>query len=92
MKRPLDFFNPPIKIAPYGEAWQIDVTVDQAANDAKAAFQDVERKMLPQIIMCDAGEFDAKWQEFVDAVNAIPITDFVDFMQQQILDLVAKNS
>jgi len=92
MKRPLDFFNDPITLAPYGEAWQIDVTVDQDANDAKAAFQDVERKMLPQVIMCDEADFDATWQEFVDAVNDIPVSDFVDFMQEQILELVAKNS
>jgi putative aldouronate transport system substrate-binding protein len=92
MQRPLDFFNDPITIAPYGEAWQIDVTVDQDANDAKAAFQDVERKMLPQVIMCDPEDFDATWQSFVDAVNAIPVSDFVDFMQEQILELVAKNS
>ena len=92
MQRPLDFFNAPITLAPYGEAWQIDVTVDQAANDAKAAFQDTERKMLPQIIMCDEAEFDAKWTEFVDAVNAIPVSDFVDFMQAQILKLVEKNT
>ncbi len=92
MQRPLDFFNDPIALAPYGEAWQIDVTVDQDANDAKAAFQDVERKLLPQVIMADPEEFDAKWQEFVDAVNAIPITDFVDFMQEQILELVEKNA
>lgn len=92
VKRPLDFFNDPIELAPYGEAWQIDVTVDQAANDAKAAFQDTERKLLPQIIMCDPAEFDAKWQEFVDAVEAIPISDFVDFMQAEILKLVEKNS
>ena len=92
MKRPLDFFNSPITLAPYGEAWQIDVTVDQDANDAKAAFQDTERKMLPQIIMCDESEFDAKWAEFVKTVNDIPVSDFVDFMQEQILSLVAKNT
>jgi putative aldouronate transport system substrate-binding protein len=92
MQRPLDFFNDPITIAPYGEAWQIDVTGDPDANDAKAAFQEVERKMLPQVIMCDPEDFDATWQSFVDAVNAIPVSDFVDFMQEQILELVAKNS
>ena len=72
MKQPLDFFNDPITIAPYGEAWQIDVTVDQDANDAKAAFQDTQRRLLPQVIMCDESEFDAKWQEFVDAVDCDP--------------------
>jgi len=92
MQRPLDFFNDPITIAPYGEAWQIDVTVDQDANDAKAGFQDVQRKLLPQVIMADPDEFDAKWQEFVEAVNDVPISDFVDFMQEQILMLVEKNT
>lgn len=37
MQRPLDFFNDPIALAPYGEAWQIDVTVDQDVGDAKRA-------------------------------------------------------
>jgi len=92
MQRPLDFFNPPIQLAPYGEAWQIDVTVNQDANDAKAAFQDTQRKLLPQVIMCDEGEFDAKWAEFVEAVEAIPVSDFVDFMQAEILKLVEKNA
>jgi len=92
IKRPLDFFNPPIELAPYGEAWQIDVTVDQDANDAKAAFQDTQRKLLPQVIMAQPEEFDAKWDEFVAAVEAIPITDFVDFMQESILKLVERNA
>jgi len=92
MKRPLDFFNDPITLAPYGEAWQIDETIDQDANDAFTAFQDTERKMLPQVIMCDEADFDATWQSFVDAVNAIPVSDFVDFMQEQVLLLVEKNA
>jgi len=92
MKRPLDFFNDPITLAPYGEAWQIDVTVDQDANDAKAAFQDTERKMLPQIIMADPAEFDATWNAFVKEVNDIPISDFVDFMQEAVLKLVEQNT
>ena len=89
---PLDFFNPPITLAPYGEAWQIDVTVDQDADDAKAAFQDIQRRDLPQLIMADPAEFDAKWDTFVKSVEDIPISDFVDFMQEQILKLVEKNA
>jgi putative aldouronate transport system substrate-binding protein len=92
MQIPLDFFNDPITLAPYGEAWQIDVTVDQDADDAKAAFQDIERRDLPQVIMADPAEFDAKWDAFVKSVEEIPISDFVDFMQEQILKLVEKNA
>ncbi len=90
-KQPLDFFNDPIELAPYGEAWQIDVTVDQDANDAKAELQDVERKMLPKIIMAEESEFDATWDAFVQELVDIPISNFVDFMQEQILKLVAQN-
>ncbi len=89
---PLDFFNPPIELAPYGEAWQIDTTVNQDADDAKIAFQDIQRRDLPQIIMADPAEFDAKWDAFVKSVEEIPVSDFVDFMQEQILQLVEKNA
>lgn len=91
-KIPLDFFNDPIELAPYGEAWQIDVTVNQDADDAKTAFQDVQRRDLPQIIMADEADFDAKWEEFVKNVEDIPISDFIDFMQAEILKLVEKNT
>ncbi len=90
-KMPLDFFNDPIELAPYGEAWQIDTTVNQDADDAKIAFQDTQRRDLPQIIMADPAEFDAKWDAFVKSVEEIPISDFVDFMQEQVLKLVEKN-
>lgn len=90
-KVPADFFNPPITLAPYGEAWQIDTSVDTAANDAHAAFQDIERRDLPAIIMAtDDADFDAKWDAFVKAVEDIPISDFVDFMQKSVLELVEK--
>ncbi len=92
MQIPLDFFNDPIPLAPYGEAWQIDVTVNQDADDAKLAFQDIQRRDLPQIIMADPAEFDAKWDAFVKSVEEIPISDFVDFMQAEILKLVEKNA
>ncbi len=91
-KIPLDFFNDPIELAPYGEAWQIDVTVNQDADDAKTAFQDVQRRDLPQIIMADEADFDTKWEEFVKNVEDIPISDFIDFMQAEILKLVEKNT
>ncbi len=91
-KIPLEFFNEPIELAPYGEAWQIDTTVNQDADDAKIAFQDAQRRDLPQIIMADPAEFDAKWDAFVKSVEEIPITDFVDFMQEEVLKLVEKSA
>ena len=90
MQRPLDFFNDPIPLAPYGEAWQIDVTVDQDVNDAKLGYQDVQRKMLPQVIMAAPEAFDATWDDYVAQAEAVPVSTFVDFMQESILQMVEK--
>ncbi len=90
---PADFFNPPIELAPYGEAWQIDTSVDVDANDAHSAFQNIERRDLPGIIMAtDDADFEAKWDAFVKAVEEIPISDFIDFMQRRVLELVDANT
>lgn len=93
-KVPADFLNPPITLAPWGEAWQIDLNADPAglANDAHTALQSNERRDLPQIIMAtDDADFEAKWAAFVQGVEEIPVSDYINFMQQAVLDLVEKN-
>ena len=76
-----DFVNPPIELAPYGEAWQIDYSpVDVEHQD----FLDIQDKMLPEVIMCDPAEFDAKWDAFVEAITP-SATAFGEFMQEQVV-------
>lgn len=76
-----DFVNPPIQLAPYGEAWQIDYSpVDVAHQD----FLDIQDRVLPELIMCDPDEFDAKWDAFVEEITP-SATEFGDFMQEQVL-------
>ena len=71
-----DFVNPPIELAPYGEAWQIDYTpVDIAHQD----FLDIQDKTLPELIMCDPAEFDARWDAFVEAITP-SATEFGEYM------------
>ena len=76
-----DFVNPPIELAPYGEAWQIDYTpVDVEHQD----FLDIQDRDLPELIMCDPSEFDAKWDAFVEEITP-SATAFGDYMQEQVL-------
>ena len=76
-----DFVNPPIELAPYGEAWQIDYSpVDVEHQD----FLDIQDKYLPELIMCEPDEFDAKWDEFVEEITP-SATVFGEFMQEQVL-------
>ena len=77
-----DFVNPPIELAPYGEAWQIDYTpVDVEHQD----FLDIQDKYLPELIMCAPEEFDGLWDEFVEEITP-SATAFSEFMQEAILE------
>ncbi len=76
-----DFVNPPIELAPYGEAWQIDYSpVDVDHQD----FLDIQDKDLPEIIMCDPADFDAQWDAFVEEITP-SATAFSEFMQEAVL-------
>ena len=80
------FFNDPIEIAPYDEAWQINKgPIDIDYNNGFLAIQD---RMLPGVITAAEGEFDAKWDEFVTEIK--PYCDIYSaFMQEEVLKLVA---
>ena len=81
-----DFVNPPIELAPYGEAWQIDYTpVDVEHQD----FLNIQDKRLPELIMCDESEFDALWDAFVAEITP-SATAFGEFMQEAVLAEAAK--
>ncbi len=84
-KTPAEFFNPPIELAPYGEAWQIDKNpIDIDYNHGFIPTQD---QMLPGVISAPADQFDAKWDEFVATIK--PYCDvYADFMHTEILKLV----
>ncbi len=77
-----DFVTPPIELAPYGEAWQIDYTPVETAHDNFLKVQDVR---LPEMIMADPAEFDAKWDAFVEEIK--PYADeFAAFMQTRVVE------
>jgi putative aldouronate transport system substrate-binding protein len=80
-----DFVNPPIELAPYGEAWQIN---KDPINKDYQDFLNIQDTQLPQVIMASEGEFDAKWDAFVEAIN--PSCEvYSEFMHEEILKLVA---
>ena len=80
-----DFVNPPIELAPYGEAWQIN---KDPINKDYQDFLNIQDTQLPQVIMASEDEFDAKWDAFVEAIN--PSCEvYSNFMHDEILKLVA---
>ena len=87
-RTPAEFFNPPLALAPYGEAWQIDKEpIDEDYMD----FKSIQDRMLPAVIMCDPAELDEKWDAFVEEIT--PSCEvYTAFMQKEILKLVEKAS
>ncbi|MBQ3762532.1 MAG: extracellular solute-binding protein [Clostridia bacterium] len=81
-----DFVNPPIELAPYGEAWQIDYTPVDVDH---TKFLQIQDQRLPELITCDPAEFDAKWDAFVEEI-APYATAFADYMQEAVLAEAAK--
>ena len=80
-----DFFNPPLEIAPYGEAWEIN------KGEIEMDYQDylsIQDRCLPGIIMCEPEELDEKWDAFVDEIS-YSAGIYTEFMQKEILKLVA---
>ena len=85
VKTPAQVFNPPIELAPYGEAWQIDKTpIDIDYNNNFLPIQD---RWLPTIITCDPAEIDANWDAFVAEITPYAQI-YTDFMQAEVLKLV----
>ena len=76
-----DFVNPPIELAPFGEAWQIDYSPVDVEHTDFCAIQD---KDLPELIMCDPAEFDAKWDAFVEEITPSAKV-FQDYMQEHVV-------
>ena len=81
-----DFVNPPIELAPYGEAWQINYNPVEVEH---TDFLNIQDQRLPELIMCDPAEFDAKWDAFVEEITP-SATAFGNYMQQAVLEEVAK--
>ena len=83
---PGDFFDKTLELAPYGEAWQIDHTaIDVDVQD----FESIQDKRLPEIIMCDPSEIDARWDAFVEEIGPCAKV-YSEFMQAEVLKLVAQ--
>ncbi len=76
-----DFVNPPIELAPYGEAWQIDYSPVEIDHQD---FLDIQDKYLPELITCDEAEFDALWDEFVEEITP-SATAFSEYMQEAVV-------
>jgi len=67
-----DFFPPPesFPTSRVGAAWQIDIPIDSNINDYITTVQSTYMpRMVPAAIMAAPDQFDARWDEFVQAIR-----------------------
>ena len=75
-----DFVNPPIELAPYGEAWQINY---DPVDTEHTKFLQIQDQRLPAMIMADPAEFDGLWDAFVEEIGP-SAKAFGDYMQEAV--------
>ena len=76
-----DFVNPPLELAPYGEAWQINY---DPVDTEHTKFLQIQDQQLPAMIMADTDAFDGLWDAFVEEI-APSAKAFGDYMQEQVV-------
>ena len=83
-RTPGEFFNPPLRLAPYGEAWQISI---DPIYDAYSKFRELQSALLPTVILCDPSELDDNWNAFTERIRSC-CTAYSEYMQEEVLKLV----
>ena len=84
---PADFYNAPPPNQPYYAAWQIDLNPYPDMLEIGQQITDLQARDLPQLIMVDSAQFDARWDEFVATLDAAGVPEYELFMQGIILEM-----
>ena len=77
-----DFMNPPVELAPYGEAWAIDTS---PISEEYFRYRCVLEEWLPVLIQCEPERFDTLWAQFIELISPY-IAAMEPYMQDQIRD------
>ncbi|MDQ2084869.1 sugar ABC transporter substrate-binding protein [Herbivorax sp. ANBcel31] len=66
----------------YFPAWNINVPNNSPPDMAAQALQDIAFEYLPSIITANPGEFDQKWEEFLEAHENIDVDAFEEHITE----------
>jgi putative aldouronate transport system substrate-binding protein len=70
--------------------WQEVPSDGSEAALALSKLETIQRRALPDMIMGNPADFDAKWDAYVNDMNAAGINKYVEFMQERLEDRVSK--
>jgi len=89
---PAQLLSEPVKRPAYYPIWAMPIEEGKgAAGAAQTAMIDVCRKYYPKLIMCDPGEYDSLWNEFVSAFNAANPQPYLDEINKYIKEKLGQN-
>ncbi|NLM10399.1 MAG: extracellular solute-binding protein [Clostridiaceae bacterium] len=84
-----DFLNQPPENPIYYPCWNIHLPDGSEAQMANQQLTDLSLQYLPRAILADPSEFDAIWEEYVNAIKKINIKAYEDAINAGIQERIA---
>jgi len=81
-------FKSDFPVKPYGNAWQINIPSGSEMQELFQKVQDVNWKRIPECIVCDPSQFDAKWDAYQEELVKTGVhkleDQFAELLKQRI--------
>ncbi|MBB6730015.1 ABC transporter substrate-binding protein [Cohnella zeiphila] len=75
---------------PWYPAWSISIEQGSPAEIFQQKSKDVKLKYFPKLVLAKPDQFDAIWNEYLDAFNKLDVKGFEDTLTKSIADKIAK--
>ena len=83
------FLSPPAARGPYYPVWSMNIEDGSPARIAEQRVDDTNMKYLPRLVICDADEFDALWDEYQAALEDCSPQVWIDEVNRQVAERMA---
>lgn len=85
-----DFLSEPEARGAWYPCWSISIPEGSAASEAVKTRENLNRLYYPQLITCDASQYDATWDAFMAEWNSSDLQPYLDVINSAIKDILAK--
>lgn len=78
----------------YGFAWSMNPRTNnnEDATYALTTAGDLMKSYVPKLILADEGDFESVWNEYVEKMDKINVSDYTDFIDAKIIERIEANN
>ena len=81
---PAEFLSEPVKRPDYYPVWSMPIEDGSPAAVANQKMNDIIRRYYPQLIVCDADQYDSLWNEMIAEFDNNNLQPYLDEVNRQI--------